>query len=98
MKYFLFQILFLILTSFTPFLQASDKTLLCFPDLDPSYRQFNFQIKPSHGTCEKDEKIYEVKKVAGGVILFFPYDSSNPTSQPTPSAIPTTPKTGKSIF
>ena len=98
MKYFLFKILLLILIFLSPLILATEKTLLCFPAIDPSNRELHFQIKASRGTCEKDEKLYEVKRAESGVLLFLPYDSSNPTTQPAPFASPTTPKTGKSIF
>lgn len=96
MKIFtLFIFLFLFLSSFP--LRAHEKVLVCFPMLDPTYRDLEFQIKPSQGTCGKDETIYEVKKEGDGVILFFPYDAS-PSTQPSPTSIPTSSKMGKSIF
>ncbi len=91
MKYF-FLFLTFFLYSFT--LQAAEKTLLCLPNLDPSYRSMTFQIKPSKGTCEKDEKIFEIKRGEGQAVLLIPYEA--PSSQPA-HGIPGNPSLGRQL-
>lgn len=99
MKAFLFFLILFLSFSASPALAESDKTIVCFPNVDPLYRDLEFQIKTSQkGLCGKDEKIYELQRKEGGVILFMPYEDSSPSSQPSVSGTTNTPKTGKSSF
>jgi hypothetical protein len=99
MKSFLFFMILFFSFSAIPALAESEKTLVCFPPVDPLYRDLEFQIKASpKGQCGKDEKIYEVKRSEGGVILFMPYNDSTATSQPATPRTNASPKSGKSIF
>lgn len=76
---------------------GAEKTLVCFPQIDSSYRNLNFQIKPSQGSCAKDEKLFELKRSPEGYFLFLPYEASTPASQPATGGILGRPNSAKPL-
>ena len=60
----------------------------------PQLSKHDFPNKPSKGTCEKDEKIFEIKRGEGQAVLLIPYEA--PSSQPA-HGIPGNPSLGRQL-
>jgi len=98
MKKTFFAFLALLGAALPPPAAGAEKTLVCFPQIDSSYRNLNFQIKASQGSCAKDEKLFELKRSPEGYFLFLPYDpSAAATSQPAGAGVPGNPRNAKPL-
>lgn len=94
MKIFIRLTLFFMTLSLSTPLFAAEKSFVCIPDLNTNTRSLSFALKPSTGSCPKDEKLFELQRAEGGVVLFLPYENPSPNTT-APNAIPGNPSQGK---
>lgn len=93
MKKLFFFLVLALFTSLSFWAKASDKMLVCLPDLNIP-RSIPLQMKPSSGNCSKDEKLFEIQKSESGITLLLPYESTPASSQPA-GGIPGNPRPAK---
>ncbi|GEM_PF-5523848 len=91
--FFLFFSLFILSLKASAF---SEKNLVCIPILSPSFREFNFQMRASVGTCAAGEKLYEMK-TEKGTLLFYPVEVTS-ESHPNVSGSSQHPSSSRSTF